>query len=229
MKIAVPSPTLKEVATQTLRSIAESKPATYLYTHSKRLGRIGALLLVTAALVGIATLRTAPEVSVVTSVPTQTEVIQAAKAEAAVASEPTEPVTDTTISTAPLIGDFGFSVGSSNQSIETPPSINAKEPLTVSKPEAIPSPSQAPPAVAEALRPSPEPTAARKEFVEIAVQLIVNEGRVAEAQVANRQPGAEAFEATALHIARQRRYPPGTSRTETVVVRIANQFGKKEP
>jgi hypothetical protein len=232
VKIAVPSRIHKEVATQTLRSIAGSKPAANLYTYRKLLATIGAVFLVAAALVGIATITNTPQVSVVTAVPTRTEVIQAAKAEAAVASEPiTEPATDPVISTAPLIGDFGFSLGSPDQSIETPPSIKAKETLTASKPEAIPStsPSPAQPAVAEALRPSPEPTTARKEFVEIAVQLTVHEGRVAEAQVANRQPGAEAFEATALHIARQRRYPPGTSRTETVVVRVANQLGEKEP
>jgi hypothetical protein len=68
----------------------------------------------------------------------------------------------------------------------------------------------------------------RKEFVEVAVQLTIQDGRIAEAHIGNRQPGAEAFEATALHIARQRRYPPGTSRTETLVVRVANQFGSKE-
>ena len=232
VKIAVPSRTHKEVATQTLRSIAGSKPAAYVYTHRKLLGRISAVVLLTAALVGIATIRNTPEVSVVTAVPTQTEEIQAAKTEAAVASEPlTAPGTDPTISTAPLVGDFGFSLGSPGQSIETPPSINAKEPLATAKPEAItsPSPTPASPAVAEAPRTSPEPTTAQKEFVEIAVQLTVHEGRVASAQVANRQPGAEAFEATALQIARQRRYPPETSRTETVVVRVANQFGKKEP
>ena len=230
MKIAVPSRTHKEVATQTLRSIAGSKRAVFFYNHGKLLGKIGAVFLVTAALVGIATIGNTPEVSVVTAVPTQTEVIQAANAEAAVASDPiTEPLTDPTISTAPLIGDFGFSLGSPDQSIETPPSIKAKEALTAPEPEAMPSASPAPPAVTESPRPSPEPTTARKESVEIAVQVTVHEGRVAEAQVANRQPGAEAFEATALHIARQRRYPPGTSRTETVVVRIANQSGNKEP
>ena len=230
MKATVPSRIHKEVATQTLRSIAGSKPAAYLYTYRKVLATIGAVFLVTAALVGIATITNTPELSVVTAIPTQTEVIQAAKAEAAVASEPiTEPVDAPAISTAPLIGDFGFSLGSPNQSIGTPPSIKAKDPLTAPKPEAIPSPSPSPPAVAEVLRPSPEPTTARKEFVEIAIQLTVHEGRVAEAQVANRQPGVEAFEATALHIARQRRYPAGTSRTETVVVRVANQLGDKQP
>jgi hypothetical protein len=216
-------------AKQTLRSIAgSSKPAAYLYTYRKLFGKIAAVFLGTAALVGIATLRNTPEVSVVTAVPTQNEIIQATKPEAAVASKPiTEPITDSTIPTAPLIGDFGFSLGSQDQSIPTPPSIKAKELLTAPEPEAMPSP--APLAVAEAPRPSPEPTTARKEFVEIAVQLTIQDGRVAEAQVANRQPGAEAFEATALHIARQRRYPPGTARTETVVVWVANQFGRKEP
>jgi hypothetical protein len=189
--------------------------------------KLGAVFFGTATLVVIVLFRNTPEVSVVTAVPTPTEVIQA-KPEAAVAPEPImEPTTDPTISTAPLIGDFGFSVGSPGQAIETPPSIKAKEPLTASKPEAIPSPAL--PAVAEAPQPAPEPTAAKKEFVEISVQLTIEDGRVAGAQIGKRQPGAEAFEATALHIARQRRYPPGTSRTETLVVRVANQFGRKEP
>ena len=219
-------------AKQTLRSIVRSwKPATYLYTYRKLFDKIAAALLGTAALVGIATLRDAPNVSLVTSVPPQTEIIQAAKPEAAVPSKAakpiSEPITDRAMPTAPLIGDFGFSFGSPDQSIPTPPSVKAKVPLTAPKPEAMPSPT--PLAVADAPRPSPEPTTTRKEFVEIAIQLTIHDGRVAEAQVGNRQPGAEAFEATALHIARQRRYPPGISRTETVVVRVANQFGRKEP
>ena len=190
--------------------------------------RIGAVIVGTATFVGIVTFRNTPEVSVVTAVPTQTELTQPAKPETAIASEPiTDPIKDATTSTLPLIGDFGFSSGSPNQLIETPPAIKTKESLTAATPEATPSP--APPAVAAAPRPSPESTTARKEFVEIAVQLTIQDGRVAEAQVGNRQPAAEAFEATALHIARQRRYPPGTSRTETVVVRVANQFVRKEP
>ena len=229
MKIAVPSRAYKEAATQTVRSLIRLKPAAYLYTYRNVLARLGAVFLGTATLVGIVSIRNTPEeVSVVTAVPTQTEVIQAAKPEAAVAVEPvTERTTDPTTTTASLMGDFGFSLGSPGQSIETPPSIKAKEPLTAPKPEAIPSPAL--PAVAEAPQRAAEPTAARKEFVEIAVQLTIEDGRVAGAQIGNRQPGAEAFEATALHIARQRRYPPGISRTETVVVRVANQFGRKEP
>ena len=228
MKIAVASRTHREAATQTVRSIIRLKPAAYLYTYRNLLARLGAVFLGIATLVGIVSIRNTPEVSVVTAVPTQTEVIQAAKPEAAVAAEPvTERTTDPTTTTVSLMGDFGFSLGSPGQSIETPPSIKAKEPLTAPKPEAIPS--RALPAVAEAPQPAPEPIAARKEFVEIAVQLTIEDGRVAGAQIGNRQPGAEAFEATALHIARQRRYPPGTSRMETVVVRVANQVGRKEP
>jgi hypothetical protein len=207
VKIAVPSRGHKDAATQTLRSIV----------GSKLLARLGVVFLATATLVGIVSLRKTPEVSVVTAVPTQTEVTEPAKPEAAVASEPiTKPITDPTNAPAPMAGDFGFSLGSPHESIETQPSIKAKkEPLTAAEPEPIP-------------QPAPQPTAA-KEFVEIAVQLTIEDGRVAGAQIGNRQPGAEAFEATALHIARQRRYPPGTSRTETVVVRIANQVGRKEP
>ena len=228
MKIAVFSRGNKEAPTLTLRSIAGSKPAAYLYFHRKQLARLGAVFLGTATLVGIMSLRKTPEVSVATAVPAQTEVIQVAKPEAPVASEPlTEPIPGSTNSTAPLIGDFGFSVGSPDQSIETPPPIKAKESPTAPKAEATPSPEL--PVVAEAPQPAPAPTAATKEFVEIAVQLTIEDGRVAGAQIGNRQPGTEAFEATALHIARQRRYPPGTSQTETVVVRVANQFGRKEP
>ena len=224
VKIVVPGQAYKEAATKTLRSIVGSKPAVYLYSHR----RLGAVFFATATLVGIVSFRNTPEVSVVTAVPTQTEVIQSAKPGAAVASERiTERTTDTTIVTAPLIGDFGFSLAPGNQSIETPPPVKAKESPTALKPEAIPSPAL--PAVAEAPQPVPEPTVARKEFVEISVQLTIEDGRVAGAQIGNRQPGAEAFEATALHIARQRRYPPQTSRTETVVVRVANQLGRKEP
>ena len=226
MKIGVPSRAHKEAATQTLRSIVGSKPAAYLCTYRKLLARLGAVLLGTATLVAIVSFRNPGGVSVVTAIPTQNEVIQPAKPEAAVASKPvTEPITDPTTSIAPLIGDFGFSLGSPDRSVETRPSSKAKEALTVRKPEAMPSP----PAVAEVRQPVPEPAAAEKEFVEISVQLTIEDGRVAGAQIENRQPGAEAFEATALHIARQRRYPPGTSRMETVVVRVANHLGRKEP
>ena len=176
-----------------------------------------------AGLVGIATIQNPPEVSVVTAVPNQTELTPAEKSEAAASKPITNPKTPTT----PLKGEFGFSLEPAEQSIPEQPSIKAKEPPATAKPESSPAPPE--PAVAEAPPPSPEPTVARKEFVEVTVELKIQDGRVAEAHVGNRQPGAAAFEATALHIARQRRYPPGTSRTETVVLRVANQFGRKDP
>lgn len=228
MKILVPGRAYKEAATQTLRSIVGLKPAAYLSTYRKLLAALGAVFLGTATLLGFVSFRNSPEVSVVTSVPAQTEVLQAAKPEAAPATQPvTERITDPPSSTATLIGDFGFSVGGPGQPIDMSPSIKAKEPVTASTPEAVPSPAL--PAVTGNPQPAPEPTAARKEFVEISVLLTIEDGRVAGAQIGNRQPGAEAFEATALHIARQRRYPPGTSRMETVLVRVANQFGRNEP
>lgn len=179
-----------------------------------------AVCIAIAAIIGIATIRNTSEVSVVTPVPDQTEITEAAKANARAASK---PIKDPKLPTMPLVGDFGFSLAPAEQSTPAQPSIKAKEPLATAKP------SPTPPAVAEAPQPSPEPTAPRKEFVEITVELKIQDGRVAEAHVGNRQPGAEAFEATALHIARQRRYPPGTSRTETLVLRVANHFGRKEP
>ena len=207
------------------RIAASSKWVAHLYTHRKLWGRIGAFALAIMALVAIANIRNTREVPVITGVATQAEITQAAKGEAARAAS--KPITDPKIPTTPLTGDFGFSLESAEEPIPTQPSIKAKEPLAVAKPESMPSPAQ--PAVAEAPPPSPEPTAPRKEFVEIAVELKIEDGRITQAHVANRQPGAEAFEATALQIARQRRYPPGTSRTETLVLRVANQFGRKEP
>ena len=182
-----------------------------------------AVCIAIAAIIGIATIRNTSEVSVVTPVPNQTEITEDAKVEAAAS----KPITNPKLPTPPLKGEFGFSLEPAEQPTPASTSIKAKVPVATAKPESIPSPPA--PAVAEAPRPSPEPTAARKEFVEIAVELKIQDGRVAEAHVGNRQPGAEAFEATALHIARQRRYPPGTSRTETLVLRVANQFGRKEP
>src|ERR1041384_3979510 len=107
VKIAVPSRGHEEAATQTLRSIVGSRAAAYLYTYRKLLARLGAVFFGIATLIGIVSLRSTPDASVVTTIPTQTAVIQVAKDEAAVASEvKTEPIKDPTTSTAPVIGDF---------------------------------------------------------------------------------------------------------------------------
>jgi hypothetical protein len=214
------------VTRQTFSSIVgSSKPVVYLSSHRKLFSQLGAIVsLGTAAIVGIATLRVTPERSAVTTVPIQTEITQASNAETAIASK---AITTPKIPTESPIGPFGFSLDSADQSVPKPPLIVEKKRLAAPEPESMPSPAQV--LVTEAPQPSPEPTEIRKEFVDIAVELKIQDGRVVEANVGKRQPGAEAFEATALHIARQRRYPPGTSRMETVVLRVANRLGRKEP
>lgn len=57
----------------------------------------------------------------------------------------------------------------------------------------------------------------------ITVVTRVENGRVVEAYVANRRPGMEAFEASALRAARQRRFPPETKGSEKVVIKVGKQ------
>ncbi len=55
----------------------------------------------------------------------------------------------------------------------------------------------------------------------ITVAMEIKNGRVTYAAVENRRPGMEAFEASALRIARQRRYPSNKNGHETFVVRMS--------
>ena len=48
----------------------------------------------------------------------------------------------------------------------------------------------------------------------------IENGRVAQASVANRRPGMEAYEALALRIARSRRYPAKVAGQETVSIKV---------
>ena len=54
----------------------------------------------------------------------------------------------------------------------------------------------------------------------VRVVLRIENGRVAQASIANHRPGMDAVEALALRIARQRRYPGKTSGPETVVIKV---------
>ncbi|HET6892289.1 MAG TPA: tetratricopeptide repeat protein [Pyrinomonadaceae bacterium] len=54
----------------------------------------------------------------------------------------------------------------------------------------------------------------------ITVQMEIKNGRVTYAAVENRRPGMEAYEASALRIARQRRYPSYKNGQESFVVRL---------
>jgi hypothetical protein len=71
--------------------------------------------------------------------------------------------------------------------------------------------------------PAEETKMAASAFREISVVIKIENGHVAEAYVKNRQPGSEAFESTALRLARQRRYPKDAARTETIIFKIARE------
>ena len=63
----------------------------------------------------------------------------------------------------------------------------------------------------------------QRSFREIPVVIRVEDGHVAEAYVGNHEPGMEAFESTAIRLARQRRYPKDQLGTQTIVFRVASQ------
>ncbi|MEP6921076.1 MAG: DUF4388 domain-containing protein [bacterium] len=54
----------------------------------------------------------------------------------------------------------------------------------------------------------------------VKVNLQIENGRVAQASVANHKPGMEAYEALALRIARQRRYPTKAAGPEAVMIKV---------
>ncbi len=74
-----------------------------------------------------------------------------------------------------------------------------------------------------------EKSLAKPPFRSIAVVIQVDAGHVAEAYIQNPQAGLEASEATALRLARQRRFPEGTKGTQTMVVRVASGPIKEAP
>ena len=60
-------------------------------------------------------------------------------------------------------------------------------------------------------------------FKEIGVNVTIERGRVTEAYIKKRAAGAEAYEATALQLARERRFPESRNSRETVVFRVASE------
>lgn len=63
---------------------------------------------------------------------------------------------------------------------------------------------------------APSEPAAKPSSRTIAVVVVIEEGRVTEAFIQQPQRGLAAYEATALRLARQRRFPKGTTRRETI-------------
>jgi hypothetical protein len=64
---------------------------------------------------------------------------------------------------------------------------------------------------------------AKLVFKQIPVMVRIEDGHVAEAYIKSRHAGAEGYEATALRVARQRRYPKNTMGVETIIVQVANE------
>lgn len=83
--------------------------------------------------------------------------------------------------------------------------------------EAAPTSKQVPAVPAEK-PPQPSENSAKLEPVRVIVR--IENGRVAQASIANHKQGREAVEALALRIARQRRYPGKGSKPETVVIQV---------
>jgi hypothetical protein len=70
---------------------------------------------------------------------------------------------------------------------------------------------------------TPTLKAEKDSFKEIPVVVRIENGRVTEAYIERREPKSAAYEATALFLARQRRYAADTTGTETIVIKVARQ------
>jgi len=66
-----------------------------------------------------------------------------------------------------------------------------------------------------------EPTKSSSQTIAVVVE--INEGQVTEAYVKTPQHGMAAYEATALRLARQRRFPKGTNRRETINLQVTRE------
>jgi glucose/arabinose dehydrogenase len=66
-----------------------------------------------------------------------------------------------------------------------------------------------------------EPTKSSSQTIAVVVE--INEGHVTEAYVKTPQHGMAAYEATALRLARQRRFPKGTNRRETINLQVTRE------
>ena len=57
----------------------------------------------------------------------------------------------------------------------------------------------------------------------VKVVMRIENGRVVQATIGDRRPGSEAYESLALRIARQRRYPTGVNKQETLIMKVDGQ------
>jgi hypothetical protein len=94
------------------------------------------------------------------------------------------------------------------------PGKSETAPQTEASPDAIPAENAAQTQVTAV---NPEPPA---QGGTVRVILQVENGRVTQASIGNHKPGMEAYEALALRIARQRRYPAAASGQQTVMIKV---------
>ena len=74
----------------------------------------------------------------------------------------------------------------------------------------------------EEKRTTQEPKNEEPELASQSIKVVmqIENGRVLKASIANHKPGMDSYEALALRIARQRRFPPTTSGAETVTISV---------
>src|SRR5690349_12412061 len=111
-------------------------------------------------------------------------------------------------------------------STQPAPVTNAASDVRVHKPETFPKPKSVTKERGEEKRNKPEParveSAPAPEPAAQAIKVVmqIENGRVLKASVANPKPGMDSYEAMALRIARQRRYPPTVTGGETVTINV---------
>ncbi len=115
-----------------------------------------------------------------------------------------------------------------------PSAFEAEAPLQNNRTDSLPADAPAgyeistPPAKLE-VRASDEKSPANLTSRGIAVVIQVDEGHVTEAYIQNPQIGLGATEATALRLARQRRFPEGTKGKQTIILRVTSETIKEVP
>lgn len=107
-------------------------------------------------------------------------------------------------------------------------SVANEVPVHKGAPETFAKPNRAANERKEEKRSKPEPAAAEPQpqaapepaSQAIRVVMQIENGRVLKASIANPKPGMDSYEAMALRIARQRRYPPTVTGGETVTISV---------
>jgi hypothetical protein len=88
------------------------------------------------------------------------------------------------------------------------------------EPKVLSQTAQAPGNASDSDNPKKTPGTPSEVVRTIPVVLQIENGRVSQASLPNRRPGMEGYEAAALRIARQRRYPKAGKHSETIVVKV---------